>query len=1421
MIKTCAIWCNRLVQTLIVTALLLVAVYVSIGRYYIGYVETYQQQLVDRVSTATGLSMKVGKLYGRWSKLAPVLTMENLSIYVSEAHSESVLSIDSLSFKLAPLQSLLRRSLQVQQLYINGVKCSLQEVELGRWQLKGYPSDYSGGGDINKLMDLLLTVRGAELMDARLELDFANGSNALLAVEELSLNHDEGFRRLRLRARFDESDKPLLAIIEAQGDPRKQQDFSARAYLQLDDVDFSAQLPMLKVFGVDLRDAQIDGEIWMDWLPDSLLTVQGKLATPLLDIAAISGEQLQPLKNVSVSFRAEKTSQYDWQGWIPQLSASWQQQDFQLQQLQLELGKNQLSLALPELDISALSQQLLAVDLHNDKLSETLSTLALKGRLTNVWLTLFSQPEDGEAINDNRFVLSANAHQLAVSPWHAAPGATGVSGYLEVAPTWGKVMLDGEQFSLQLPKVYEQPLAFDSVLGQLQWQLADERLLLQSGPIKLTADHGPASVLLNLDIPLKAGAEPAAAMTLAVGLTDTAASYRDKFIPYLLNEDFLRWMKSSVPSGHVKQGGFLYRGSLRAGDVDHRTVQLYLDVDHTTLDYHADWPALTDISGLVEVDDNRVKVKTREAKMFELKVPAALVEVVPLDEGGMWLTVAANALGNAGDGLRVVNESAIQKLVGGVFSQWQLNGEVSADVQLGIPLAGAEQSAEIAVSVDLDKADLTIPEYKLDFTALAGQLNYSSVSGISSAGLAGQFYQKPLTVAVSQGRDKAVQVAINGRLDMRDVEQWSQQAALGFTAGETDFSADLHIAAEGSSKLTMQSNLLGVSIDLPTPFHKEAERAQPFWLELPISKDQSLLTMGFSKLAGLQLMLKQGTVESGLVIIGSATNTAHQADYLTVTGQLNEFDWQQWQPVLERYSQYQQLLLDAQPPVIEPETAPETFPHPADSDEPLPATMTADSTQQTAMQVKVRDVQLKTFIGFGQQFENSLVSLQRESDSWLIDVSNQLFEGGIKLPDQQQLPIKVNLQRLQLPDQSAEESAGESGDEQSVVASAEESAEPDAQAADASTVDPFAELLLDFSVAQLSIGDKPLGSLAFELRSQPEAALFNNIHGDIRGIIMAEDKPLTLEWRRTAAGDSSRLFGEFNFADLGRVLEQWNYQRVISSTKGAATLDLSWPGGPDQWQLQSSSGSLQLQIRDGRFLKASDTATGTLKVVGIVNFMNIARRLQLDFSDLYKSGISFDEIEGQVLLADQQLKIVDDLKVTSPSSRFYLRGDADLLAKQLDMELIATLPVANNLPWIVALAGGLPTAAGVYVASKIFENQVDRFSSAIYSVSGDWNNPDMQFDRLFDDGKKSKSSKSSAPAATPTAAETAVDEQPAAPQATEPATLPSTQQATLPSPQQAPAVANEQPVITAEEPVPPDSEQRNGQSNEQNSGEQL
>jgi uncharacterized protein YhdP len=183
---------------------------------------------------------------------------------------------------------------------------------------------------------------------------------------------------------------------------------------------------------------------------------------------------------------------------------------------------------------------------------------------------------------------------------------------------------------------------------------------------------------------------------------------------------------------------------------------------------------------------------------------------------------------------------------------------------------------------------------------------------------------------------------------------------------------------------------------------------------------------------------------------------------------------------------------------------------------------------------------------------------------------------------------------------------------------------------------------------------------------------------------------------------------------------------------------LRWPAAPQNFSLLEAQGDIQVNIGSGSFLEAPSGAAGALRVVSILNLADIVRRLSL--SHMFESGIPFDSVEGEVYLHQGTIEVTRmDVK---GGSSFQFSGVSDVEAKSLNGELVATLPVAKNLPWIAALAAAsLPVAAGVFIVSKVFDKQMNRLSSAIYSIGGSWNDPQVSFDRIFDNTASDKITK--------------------------------------------------------------------------------
>ena len=180
---------------------------------------------------------------------------------------------------------------------------------------------------------------------------------------------------------------------------------------------------------------------------------------------------------------------------------------------------------------------------------------------------------------------------------------------------------------------------------------------------------------------------------------------------------------------------------------------------------------------------------------------------------------------------------------------------------------------------------------------------------------------------------------------------------------------------------------------------------------------------------------------------------------------------------------------------------------------------------------------------------------------------------------------------------------------------------------------------------------------------------------------------------------------------------------------------MHWSGLPQQVDLQKISGDVNFQLSDGRFVEIGGVASGFLKIVSVVNVQRYLSRLQLDLSNLYKDGLSFDELSGGLEFEQEKIRFVDKpIMMKASSSNFELKGGVDMVTSDIDAELVATLPVASNLPWIAALAGGLPVAAGTFIATQALDSELSQLSSVVYDVSGNLQEPELKLQSLFDDG---------------------------------------------------------------------------------------
>ena len=131
-------------------------------------------------------------------------------------------------------------------------------------------------------------------------------------------------------------------------------------------------------------------------------------------------------------------------------------------------------------------------------------------------------------------------------------------------------------------------------------------------------------------------------------------------------------------------------------------------------------------------------------------------------------------------------------------------------------------------------------------------------------------------------------------------------------------------------------------------------------------------------------------------------------------------------------------------------------------------------------------------------------------------------------------------------------------------------------------------------------------------------------------------------------------------------------------------------------------------------------------------------------NQLFDPGLTFDRASGDFSLGRGDVTI-NEFAIRNGGGRLTLGGLYSMDSENIDAELVVTLPLVDNIPWVAALAGGLPIAAGAYLASRVFEDQMKSLSSGVYSVSGPVSSPEVKFVRVFD-AKLSSSRNSSSTA---------------------------------------------------------------------------
>lgn len=1313
--------------TLVVAAVSL-ALYASLGRQLIPLVETLRPDIEQQISAALGQPVHIGDLQGDWHILAPVVRLQNIIL----GEQQSGLRIGQVEAELDVSASAFYQLPVFKRIEISDVRGHIKELPDNRfvlaegWQIDLSPLDPENSDD-----------NPSDTPD-----EPQDSSERPLWLTLLELQQSIIFRDWRITSESDEYDDQLeisqlewrnradshalegtvawglseLAEIQVKGRIQGQlwpwKDQSGELYLSVDNQDWMRWVPNNLAEDYQLQEFTAGIQGWATLQDGGLSSLYANLSVPSLRLN--TPQQPLVLSNGSISMRAQR-SEDDWHMRIvPEFEQALPLQQMTVSAINLDDHKG-WQLGVPRINLASTANMITDHALLPEQYLKYVTNLNLAGHANNLRVSLIP-PTDTRKLQLN---ISTDIEEASSDSYIGIPAFSNLSGQLSLNPYAGKLTLNDDAFGIYLKDVYDEQWQLTQTSGAFYWQIQPDQYRLQVSDLKAELKGVSLSANVGLRIPAS-DSDIEANTSILVSFKSAPSSMKQDLVPDLLDESIRNWINDSILGGNFNNGVFVLNGRLGEDRPESsNSIQLYLDVADGELKYLQDWPAVTDLNArlMMNAPDLDVWVDSGKTLGGQFVPRSARIKLRP--EGDTThLHVAGRLTGEAQQGLRYFTETPLQQVVQGAFDQWQAKGGLDVSMVLEMPLGEEGSEPDINLDAHFSNTDLYLGELKLQLEQLNGTLNFNSQHGITANQISGSVFGGEFQAGIESDPYPGgfnMMLLADGGAQWQPFKQWLPLFLLDPLSGELNYKAALSMKSKqhGGVEFNLNTDLIGSAIDLPNPVGKTAEQRRPLSLKI-VPGNETRINMNYDGLLKAALALDEDGLDRGQVYLGGTDPFLPSDKGVVVRGNIDsELKADEW------WAAWQHLRS-----VIASQDAADNAENAA-SEGAEAATSNTDQSPASHNPLRKIELQVASVDSWGVPMGPVTIDANQQWNEWRFNLTSDLTKGLITLKADDQ-PIDMQLDYIHMPvsDDDSSESDSESDPEQ-----------PDPLQA----LDPRDFPAMDMQLKEFYLGSRNLGS--WQVSSRPAAdGMHITLHeSNMKGMNIDGD----VYWRKQGELHTTHLDTlQVRSKNIGKVLRAFRQKDIIDANKMKSAVKLNWQGSPLKFNLETLNGLTSLRLEKGTL---NAEGTDALKAFGALNFNSISRRLQLDFSDLYQSGLAFDVMKAKARIDNGVLTLTEPLLVDGPGGKFLMSGNTNLMTHEMDMKLAVTFPVTGTLPMVAVLAGlAPPVAAAIYVSEKLVGDELERFTSASYTVKGSWEEPDLKIDQAFNnevEGKETRSFK--------------------------------------------------------------------------------
>ncbi|TFZ06854.1 TIGR02099 family protein [Ramlibacter henchirensis] len=910
----------------------------------------------------------------------------------------------------------------------------------------------------------------------------------------------------------------------------------------------------------------------------------------------------------------------------------------------------------------------------------------------------------------------------------ALPGVRNASLDFDLNEAGGKARLSLNAGELELPGVFQEPvLAFDRLSGDLQWQLAGERITVNVANLRFAnADaqgEGQAS--------WRTGDQPAhrypGVLDLQASLLRAKGARVWRYLPLGVPQDARDYVREAVQQGDVADARFRVRGDLKDFPFPQRqgdflvTAQVrnatYAFAPRSVTRGPLQWPALSQLSARLVFDRTSLRIEDAQGRLTgapNLRVKAS-AQIPDLSQAVVGLD--GEIRGPLAEALGVVQRSPISALMNDTLARSTANGNTEVKLGLELPIEQIQRS-RVQGTVTLAGNDVQITPDSPPLQRARGSVLFSE-RGFQLVGTQARALGGDMRIEGGSrpgGAEPSVVLRAQGTATAEGLRQARE---LGFVSrlakhatGASSYSAVLSFR-RGTPEVQVTSSLQGLALSLPAPLSKPAEAAMPLRYEnVLLAADASgpmhdQLSVDIGRVAsvtyvrdvsGAEPKVLRGSIAIGLAQ-GESASLPDQG--VTANVRLGSTNVDAWEQVFEGGA---------------PATAAAPASAPAAAAPARPASAAAAlGYLPTTIALRAKELTVE-----GRTLHNLVVGGSRDGLLWRGNVDADELNGYVEYRQPAGSGagrVHARLARL------------------SIAASTANAVETllDEQ--------PASMPALDVVVEDFELRGRKLGRLEIDAVNRGGAAVVRE--GGIREWRLNKLALITPEGTFSATGNWAAVDAQaappggprpprtpperrrtvMNFrldiGDAGQLLTRVGMKDVVRRGQGRMEGQVAWLGSPLAFDYPSMQGFFHVDVQAGQFLKADP---GLAKLLGVLSLQSLPRRLALDFRDVFSQGFAFDFVRGDITIQNG-VAATNNLQMKGVNAAVLMEGKADIARETQDLRVVVVPEINAGTASLVAAVINPAIGLGTFLAQVFLREPLARAATQQFQIEGTWADP--------------------------------------------------------------------------------------------------